>query len=94
VDFYRIGVNKPAFACFNEGNAVGSGSLTCDQCQFTGGWAGGVTATQPITKVCRNVTTGQRVTIQNRKTTWSCTAAGLIVNPGDRIQQIITGTAP
>ena len=43
--------------------------------------------------VCKNLTTGQRVVIRGVATSWDCEAAGLVVHPGNLIQQTVTGTA-
>ena len=56
-----------------------------------GGAANGVT---PDVAVCHNVSTGQRVQIPLQGTlSWNCTAQGLVVGPGDRIEQLFSGVA-
>jgi subtilase family serine protease len=43
---------------------------------------------------CQNVTTGQSVNIPvGGRDAWSCTGAGVTINPGDSILQIVIGTA-
>ncbi|SUS06363.1 conserved exported hypothetical protein [uncultured Defluviicoccus sp.] len=54
---------------------------------------GSVTAMSPSRVECRNLTTGQRLAVRNGARSWSCSAAGLVVDPGDRVQQIVTGPA-
>jgi len=55
---------------------------------------GTVAGMSPIRVICRNVTTGQIVTIAlSGATSWDCEAAGLIVNTGDTIVQRVRGTA-
>jgi hypothetical protein len=46
--------------------------------------------------VCSNRTTGQQVIVPlaDGVTTWDCTAAGLVANPGDRIVETVTGIRP
>ncbi len=51
-----------------------------------GGSVTGVTVRQVI---CRNVSTGLEVVISDSMTSWDCEDAGLIVNPGDRVNMII-----
>jgi len=55
---------------------------------------GSVTGVSLKRVVCRNVTTDQELVIElNGATSWDCTAAGLVVNPGDRIRQNLVGRA-
>jgi len=44
--------------------------------------------------VCKNVRTGQSVTIKrlNGAASWDCTAAGLATEPGDTIKETLTGS--
>jgi hypothetical protein len=42
--------------------------------------------------VCRNVTTGQQVTLSNPAPTWDCEVAGLLVSSGDRVTMQVHGT--
>lgn len=42
---------------------------------------------------CKNVRTGQIVTIKDKAQSWNCEAAGLIVNTGDSIVQTVRGNA-
>jgi hypothetical protein len=45
--------------------------------------------------ICKNLTTGQEVVLPLRGgRTWDCTAAGLIVHPGDRVRHIVHGKVP
>lgn len=62
---------------FNQGKPVG----------------GSVTGVNPRRVICRNLTTGQTITIQLNSASWDCETAGLGVNAGDRIQQTVTGRA-
>jgi hypothetical protein len=57
------------------------------------GVGGSVSGVSPWQVICLNVTTGQRVVIQDRATLWNCEAAGLIVHTGDIIRQTVRGTA-
>lgn len=54
---------------------------------------GAVNGGNPSRVICKNITTGQTVMIQDHAASWNCEAAGLLVNPGDRIRQTIIGTA-
>lgn len=55
---------------------------------------GSVTGVSGKTVICRNMTTGQSVKILlGGAKSWNCEDAGLVVNPGDRIRQIVTGIA-
>ena len=42
---------------------------------------------------CKNLTTGEKKIIKNSSSSWSCEAAGLQVQPGDKIERILLGTA-
>jgi hypothetical protein len=54
---------------------------------------GSVTGVNTTGVACVNVTTGQYVTLRLQATpSWDCEAAGLVVNPGDTVRQIIYGT--
>jgi hypothetical protein len=55
---------------------------------------GTMTGMVPVKATCHNEITGQTVeTALDGATAWSCTAAGLIVNPGDRITALVPGIA-
>jgi hypothetical protein len=55
---------------------------------------GSVSAIRPRKVDCLNLTTRQRVSIElGVVTSWDCEAAGLIVNPGDKILQTVIGRA-
>jgi len=55
---------------------------------------GTVTGVNPRRVVCKNLTTRKHVTILlDGVTAWDCEAAGLVVNPGDRIWQTVIGIA-
>jgi hypothetical protein len=54
---------------------------------------GSVTGVDPRRVTCTNLTTRQTIVIGDRARSWDCEAAGLVVNPGDKIQQTITGRA-
>lgn len=54
---------------------------------------GSVTDVTPSRVVCINVTRRQIVQIQDGAKSWNCEAAGLVVNPGDKILQTILGRA-
>ena len=40
---------------------------------------------------CRNLTTAQTVELVTGADSWDCEAEGLVVTPGDRVEQTITG---
>jgi hypothetical protein len=66
----------------------------CDSGSFEFGAApvGGSTFGHRVQRVtCRNVTTGQTVSVQQPSGAWDCEAAGLVVSPGDRIRQKVAG---
>lgn len=42
---------------------------------------------------CKNLTTKKKKIIKNPVGSWNCEASGLIVNPGDRIEQTLIGRA-
>ncbi|MCX7095575.1 MAG: hypothetical protein NTY50_19315 [Methylobacter sp.] len=42
---------------------------------------------------CKNLTTGKKKVINNPSSSWNCEAAGLKMHPGDKIEQILQGTA-
>jgi hypothetical protein len=46
----------------------------------------------PSMAVCRNVTTGQQVTLSSPAPTWDCEVAGLPVSSGDRVTMRVHGT--
>ena len=55
---------------------------------------GAVTGFQPRRVQCTNRTTGQTIVIAHMAdgvTSWDCAAAGLVVNPGDRIHLEVNG---
>jgi hypothetical protein len=56
---------------------------------------GSVTGTGLKTVICKNITTGQAITIRKLKgaTSWDCTTAGLQTNKGDIIKETLTGAA-
>ena len=70
-------------AIFNAGSA--------GKCVPVGGAVTGVT----LTKVrCQNKTTkSQRTITLHGATSWDCTAAGLVVRPGDKIRMTVEGIA-
>lgn len=41
--------------------------------------------------VCQNLRTRRKVTLQPEGTTWDCVAAGLEVEPGDKVKVTISG---
>jgi len=51
---------------------------------------------EPSTVVCRNLATGQRVKLilQPVAQSWDCTAAGLVVSPGDLLKMTVRGLEP
>ena len=58
------------------------------------GVGGSVTGASGIWAWCRNQTTGEATfKILSGGDSWDCSAAGLIVNPGDKIQQLSVSTA-
>jgi hypothetical protein len=52
---------------------------------------GSVTGVTPRRVICINVTRKQTVQIQDGATSWNCEAAGLVVNPGDKVIQSVFG---
>ena len=50
-----------------------------------------VTGMTPRTAICRNVTTGEQVTLKNPGPAWDCEAAGLDVTVGDRVALLVRG---
>lgn len=55
---------------------------------------GSVTGLSPRRVLCENLTTGQGVLILlENETSWDCATAGLEVNPGDEILQVVLSTA-
>jgi hypothetical protein len=52
---------------------------------------GSVTGFRPALIVCRNVTTGRRVVIQDHEISWNCETAGLEITSGDVILINILG---
>jgi hypothetical protein len=54
---------------------------------------GSLTGVVPEQVICRNMTTGQTVTINTDGDSWDCVEAGLDVRPGDQIMQTTTGPA-
>jgi hypothetical protein len=56
--------------------------------QPLGAWVTGFT---PHTVTCKNVTTGQQVTLSNPATFWDCEGAGLGVTAGDRVSLLVRG---
>jgi hypothetical protein len=65
------------------------------QTSFTvGHFVGGtVTGVAPRRILCKNVSTGQMVLIQDQAQSWDCQAAGLAIQPGDRVLQTVIGIA-
>ena len=57
------------------------------------GVGGDVAGVRPTKVICKNVTTGRKVIIRDGASAWNCEAAGLVVHPGDVIQQTIKGVA-
>ena len=53
---------------------------------------GCVTRTSVSKVICKNKTTGQKVVIKDGATCWDCEAAGLVVNPGDKVLIKVKGT--
>jgi hypothetical protein len=51
---------------------------------------------EPGKLICRNFTTGQRVEIilPPASESWDCTAAGLVVSPGDLVKMSVRGSEP
>ena len=59
-----------------------------------GSTGGAITGMDGLSARCRNVTTGKIATIPlDGKVSWDCEAAGLVVNPQDRVAQQVRGTA-
>jgi len=50
-----------------------------------------VTGLTPSTAVCKNVTTGQAVTLSDPVSPWDCEAAGLAVSAGDQVALRVRG---
>jgi hypothetical protein len=70
-------------------------SRVIGQARFTvGSFIGGtVTGVTPGRILCKNVSTGQTVLIQKQAQSWDCEAAGLAIQPGDRVLQMVIGIA-
>ena len=68
--------------------------LTCLSLPTCAAVGGSVTGVSPTVVVCRNLTTKQsiRMKLSDGMTAWNCEQAGLVVNPGDRIQITVQGT--
>lgn len=81
------GADETSWAC----NSPSSQGFICEWDNAVGG---SVTSTGLSTVICKNVTTGQSLTIKRLKgaASWDCTAAGLKVNKGDIIRETLTGT--
>ncbi len=84
--------------CEGAGLAVGAGDPVTLQVagralgRGLGGAVSGARGRKVVT--CANPETGEAVELGlGPQTTWDCTTAGLVVNPGDRILQTIRGTA-
>jgi Right handed beta helix region len=56
--------------------------------QALGAWVSGLT---PETVTCKNVTTGQAVTLSDPATSWDCEAAGVGVSSGDQVALRVQG---
>jgi hypothetical protein len=52
------------------------------------GWVTGLT---PETVTCKDVTTGQVVTLNNPATSWDCEAAGVAITSGDQVSMRVQG---
>lgn len=79
-------------ALYGDGAAPDSGTAYV----FTPvpGVGGSVSGLNPLGATCRNRTSGQTVSIPLQGgTTWDCEAAGLVVAPGNRIEQQVRGVA-
>jgi hypothetical protein len=71
------------------GGACDSGAYEVEMAgQPLSGWVTGLT---PQTAVCKSVTTGQAVTLNDPVSPWDCEAAGLGVTPGDRVTLHVRG---
>jgi len=68
--------------------AIGETSFTV--VDSIAGLVAGATARR---SVCRNRTTGQRVTVRSRNASVNCETAGLVVSPGDKVSIRMVGVA-
>jgi hypothetical protein len=57
---------------------------------FVGGTVTGVASSRIL---CQNVSTGQTVLIQDQAQSWDCEAAGLAIQTGDHVLQMVIGIA-
>lgn len=58
-----------------------------------GGTSTGLAPHKTIT--CKNLTTGQSITFDQRKNVrWNCEAHGLVVSPGDSVSELVKGKVP
>ena len=70
---------------FSAGVADGTGPV--------GGTVTGLSIYAPRSVTCRNLTTAQTVKFDMDGRTWDCEAEGLVVSPGDPVQQLVVGEA-
>jgi hypothetical protein len=74
-------------------SATGEVMLRTDFNVYSKRDAGGlVTGINTHKIICKNLTTGKKKTIRNGISAWNCEASGLMVKPGDKIEQRIIGT--
>jgi len=57
-----------------------------------GGSVSGLSGRKNVT--CTNITTGQQFTFSQSPQKWNCEAHGLVVNPGDLIEQTVSAKKP
>jgi hypothetical protein len=71
-------------------SAIGQGMATIIEPASTGEAVGGsVLGIDQRRVVCPNLTTRQSVVIRDGARSWNCEDAGLVVRPGDHIQQTV-----
>jgi YVTN family beta-propeller protein len=73
--------------------AVGNGPIGAAIGPLSLPVGGSATGLTPAAVLCRNVTTAQTIQFQTSDASWDCEAAGLAVNPGDKVRTGVQGTA-
>jgi len=87
---------ETSWNCEAQGLAVSPGDAVRQLVsgRAVSGAGGAVTGVTPSAVRCRNVTTGQTVPVALDDDSWDCVAEGLVVSPGDRVEQEVGGTVP
>jgi hypothetical protein len=85
---YEVVVRYTPPAQMQPPRVIGQAEFTVDNVV-----GGSVTGVSPSRLLCKNMSTGQTVLMQDQAQSWDCEAAGLAIQPGDRILQTVIGTA-